>query len=228
MNTEIKVLKNENKNGVEKIESFLFKDFYMIKHFINALNSLVLVEMDIKEWANKKERQKKIIPYYKKNGNIILNFGAEDFLYNKSFPLINCIDAYGSVTYDINGNNVSLLNTYGEKHFIEKRYDNTNFIPLISTCFIYEDNIEVADIVLYKKIMPRKKFFVYNHMIGKIPKELKGIEFGGYKAFRFYPTERLVSLKLLNKSFKVPQVYKHLDSEDWESDPYVKIHLEIV
>jgi hypothetical protein len=228
VNAEIKVVKNECKNGIEKIESFLFKDYYIMKHFINALNSLILVEMDIKEWVNKKERQNKIIPYYKKNDNVLLKFGAEDFLYNKSFPLVKCIDAYGSAIYNVNGNNISLLNTYGDKYFIDKRYDNTNFVPLISICFIYEDNIEVADIVLSKKIMPRKKFFIYNHMIGKIPKELKNLELGGYKAFRFYPNERLVSLKLLNKNFKVPQIYKHLDSEDWESDPYVKIHLEII
>lgn len=228
MDSEIKVIKNEHKNSIEKIESFLFKDYYIIKHFINALNGLVLVEMDIKEWVNKKERQNKIIPYYKKNDNIILKFGAEDFLYNKSFPLIKGIDAYGSAVYNINGNNVFLLNTYGEKYFLEKRYNNTNFAPLISVCFMYEDNIEVADIVLSKKIMPRKKFFVYNHMTGKIPKELIGIELGGYKAFHFYPTERIVSLKLLNKNFKIPQIHKHLDSEDWESEPYIKIHLEIV
>jgi hypothetical protein len=223
---DVKNTNNDYKVGIEKIEKFITKEHYIIKHFINALNHLILVEMDIKEWINKKEKQAKIIPYYKSNDNIILKFGADDFLYNKPFPMKQCIDAYGSAIYDINGIEVSLFNTYGEKDYINKRYENTNYISLLPVCFIYDDFIEVADIVLLKKIMPRKKFFIFNHMISKIPKELKNIKIGGYNAFRFYPSERLLSLRLLNKNVDIPQVYKCLDSEDWESLPQVKIHLE--
>ena len=226
--SEIKDINDEHKIGIEKIENFMIKEHYMIKHFINALNHLILVEMDIKEWVNKKEKQAKIIPYYKSNDHIVLKFGADDFLYNKPFPMIECIDAYGSAIYNMNGIEISLFNTYGEKDYIEKRYENTNYVPLLPICFIYDDFIEVADIVLSKKIMPRKKFFIFNHMIGKIPKELKNIKIGGYNAFRFYPTERLLSLKLLDKNIDIPQIYRHLDSEDWESSPQIKIHLELL
>jgi hypothetical protein len=228
-NIEIKSSKEDIKGAVKKIESYMIKEHYMIKHFINALNSLIFVEMDIKEWINKKEKQTKIIPYYKKGDNVILKFDANDFLINKPFPLIKYIDAYGSALYDLNGIKTILLNTYGEIKEMEKRYDNTNYVPLMPICFIYDEYVEVADIVISKKIMPRKKFFIYNHMIGIIPPKLRDIEVGGNNAFHFYPQDRIVSIKIKpNMCDKIPQIYKHLDSEDWESLPYIKMNLELL
>jgi len=228
-NVDIKKSKEDKKNAITKIENYMISEHYMIKHFVLALNSLIFMEMDIKEWNNKKEKQIKVIPYYKKNDNIFLKFDANDFLINKPFPLIEYIDAYGSALYDLNGVKTILLNTNGEAKRIEKRYKNTDYIPLMPICFIHGEYIEVADIVISKKIIPRKKFFIYNHMIGIIPKELSEIKVGGNNAFRFYPQDRIVSVRVQpDMCNKIPQIYKHLDSEDWQSLPYMKINLQLL
>lgn len=219
----------EQKNGIEKVENFSDGKQYMIKHFVNALNHLVLIEMDGKEWANKKDRQPKIIPYYKDiNGEVIINFDTSDFLINKPFPLIKGVDAYGSAIYNVNGIYVTLLNTYGEDDDIAERYPaNSKYVPILPICYIYDKYVEVADIVILKSIMPRKRFSIQNHMIGIIPEELRELEFGGKRAFYFYPNERFVSLRVKSKDYKsISQVYRHKDSEDWISTPRIKVHLQ--
>jgi hypothetical protein len=220
INTECK----EKIKNILKIENNIINN-NMIKHFINALNHLILVEMDIKEWNNKK-RQPKIIAYYRENEKITVSFDLNDFMLNKPFALIECIDAYGSAKYDVNGIPTIVLNTCGENENVIKRYpENSLFTSILTFCILYGNNIEVADMVISKKILPRKKFFIKNHMIGIIPKELKNIKLGGKNAFYFYPEERLISLRVDSKD-KIPIIYRHKDSEDWISKPYIKINLE--
>jgi hypothetical protein len=216
---------------INEIENFVSVN--IIKHFVNALNSLILVEMDGKEWGNKKERQSKIVPYFKdKNNEIIISFNTNDFLINKLFPLIKSLDAYGTAIYDVNGINVTLLNTYNnnDKNELNERYSlEKKYTPIITFCYIYNKYIEVADIVLLNKMLPRKRLSIHNHMIGIIPKELRNLEFSGKEVFCYYPSERFISLRVKTKDYKsISQIYKHKDSEDWMSSSRVKIHLELV
>lgn len=194
---------------------------------------LLLYEMDEKELSNKRRRSK-LLPFYRwetKHGiEARFYFDSEDFLKNRPYPIVEVLDAYGTVTYDIDGTNVTLFDMYGEEDENVGRWPiEKKFSVVCTVCIMYDNKIEVADIIVNKNLLPRKNMKLAFHMKGIIPSSLQGFRFFGKRSFYFYPQERFVSMRLSREDYaNVPEELKHKKSEGWASSPRVKIQLEAV
>jgi hypothetical protein len=202
----------------------------MIEKIFHAMNELIFYELDERECNKKMRRKERMLPFYREKvhgkSHIAFDFNAEDFLANKFFKANTILDAYGTVEYDIDGISTILLNTYGEEDIAKiKRFSRRSpYVSIFTICIIYNNKIEVADVVTSRSVLPRKKMKILNHMIGDIPKELQGISFQGKRAFYFNDKGGAVSLRLKDEDYAdVPDKYKHIEAKGWVSGPRVKV-----
>lgn len=204
----------------------------LIRHFYNELRQMIIYEIDINEVENIQPRAK-IIPFYRYASDnkqiVIFYFDAEYFLLNKTFKVLKRLDAYGSTMYEVDNKSVILLNTYGEEDNALEYFLDSKVVSVFTICIIYDNIVEVADVVNSKSILPRKKLELRNYMYAELPKELQGADFSGKRAFYFYRKDSLLSLRIKQDIYtKLPESLKHIEAENWVSGPRTLIKLKSV
>jgi len=193
----------------------------MINHFLDFFKALNMVENewdDDTEYSYNRRESNNLL-YTIDKGLYQFSIDAEDILRMNPFNSKSLVqlDSYGSAIHTIDGRPIYLFSTYGEEDMNEDRYcrktdlgdekwdyvnqKDDDDIVVFTACIGYKDGdgveakevIEVADFVIRKGQLPDGgQIRLNNHMKGVIEHPVRLLDFGGKRAFYFYPDKKRV------------------------------------